>query len=218
MEFQRWGSTPHLFHDKGIVITEKLDGTNAAIIIEPVPGDDIRIVADDDVANSLAVVRSIHGVVLVGAQSRNKLLNLEDDNAGFARWVFENALDIANDLGIGRHFGEWWGNKIQRGYGFTDANERAFSLFNTAKWAGASRFFNTLYLDTVPVLYDGPFSQIAINVTLFNLQQQGSKAAPGFMRPEGIVIFHRAANQVFKVTFDGDRPKWETLADAVQNG
>lgn len=218
MEFQRWGETPRLFHDKGIVITEKLDGTNAAVIIEPVPGDDIRAVADADVANSLAVVRSIHGVVLVGAQSRNKLLTLAEDNAGFAAWVFNNALTIANDLGYGRHFGEWWGNKIQRGYGLLNASERYFSLFNVAKWAGANSFFSTEELGVVPVLYDGPFSQIAINVTLFNLQQQGSRAYHGYMRPEGIVIYHRAANQVFKVTFDGDRPKWETLAAAVGNG
>ena len=31
----------------------------------------------------------------------------------------------------GRHFGEWWGSGIQRGYGL---DEKTFSLFNAYRW------------------------------------------------------------------------------------
>lgn len=43
---------------------------------------------------------------------------------------------------------------------------------------------------------------------LQELKWHGSKAAPDFMNPEGIVIFHTAANVMFKVTLEGDeKPK-----------
>ena len=40
--------------------------------------------------------------------------------------------------------------------------------------------------------------------TLLGRQIEGSIAAPGFMKPEGIIIYHTAANQYFKKTIDGD--------------
>ena len=39
---------------------------------------------------------------------------------------------------------------------------------------------------------------------LSTLKYDGSHAAPGFMNPEGIMIYHTAANQYFKKTFEGD--------------
>ncbi len=36
----------------------------------------------------------------------------------------------------------------------------------------------------------------------------GSKAAPGFDNPEGVVVFHTANSSLFKVTLEGDeKPK-----------
>lgn len=32
----------------------------------------------------------------------------------------------------------------------------------------------------------------------------GSRAVPGFMNPEGIVVFHEASQTCFKKTIDGD--------------
>ena len=40
------------------------------------------------------------------------------------------------------------------------------------------------------------------------LKERGSQAAPGFMDPEGIIVYHTAANQYFKQTFDFDEGKW----------
>src|SRR5436305_1822690 len=84
------------------VITEKIDGTNASILI------------DED------------GVVMAG--SRTRWITPENDNFGFAKWVEANKSELMK-LGVGHHFGEWWGSGIQRGYGLTKGEKR-FSLFN----------------------------------------------------------------------------------------
>ena len=44
----------------------------------------------------------------------------------------------------------------------------------------------------------------AINRALNALLEAGSAAAPGFMRPEGIIVFHSASQQVYKVLAEND--------------
>lgn len=172
IEFQAWPKTARL--NREITITEKIDGTNSAIIIT----EDGRI----------------------AAQSRKRLITPDADNFGFARWVAENAEALISTLGPGRHFGEWWGKGIQRNYGLT---EKRFSLFNTARY-GDLDFSDVPQMGTVPILYQGPFSEYNINAELNWLEREGSAAAPGFGNPEGIIIFHSAAQMVFKVTIHGD--------------
>lgn len=162
--------------NREIVITEKIDGTNASIYI----GED--------------------GAFLAG--SRTKWLSVEDDNFGFARWALDNKEDLLN-LGAGHHFGEWWGKGIQRGYGLT---ERRFSLFNVSRWADDELRPNCCHV--VPVLYQGMFSESAIEKSLCTLRLYGSSAVQGFMKPEGIAVYHTAANTLFKVTLEKDeKPK-----------
>ncbi len=60
--------------------------------------------------------------------SRTRWITAQDDNHGFARWVEGNKQELLK-LGAGRHFGEWWGSGIQRGYGL-QKGEKRFSLFN----------------------------------------------------------------------------------------
>jgi len=62
----------------------------------------------------------------------------------------------------------------------------------------------------VPVLYRGIFDTLIADEMLADLRRLGSKAAPGFMNPEGIVVFHTAANVGFKKTIEkDDTPKSE---------
>lgn len=144
----------------------------------------------------------------VYAQSRKRIITPDDDNFGFAGWVAENAETLTADLGPGLHFGEWWGRGVQRGYQLA---ERRFSLFNTARYGSLS--FTTPNLDVVPVLYEGPFSTDAVESALTALREFGSYAVTAFRNPEGIVVFHTAANQMFKVTLQGDEaPKSLTAA------
>jgi hypothetical protein len=219
IQFHAWPKIGRLNRD--IIITEKLDGTNAAI----------GITADGRVY----------------AQSRTRIITSQDDNAGFARWVEKHADLLREHLGEGLHFGEWWGVSIGRGY---DLSERRFSLFNTKRWhsevaglmALAALRDKGAAVYTVPVLYEGPWTGVfgykneagewhsttephdpewpaimgqenprprfAPNFILEWLARVGSQAAPGFARPEGIVIYHRAGDTLFKVTIDKDE-QWK---------
>ncbi len=170
MEFTEFNKIARL--SRNCVVTEKIDGTNASVVI----GEDNNF--------------------LVG--SRTRWITPEDDNYGFARWAYAHRDELLQ-LGPGQHFGEWWGNGIQRKYGLT---EKRFSLFNTARWSDES--LRPSCVSVVPVLYQGPFDTAKIEDIVINLAATGSQAAPGFMKPEGIVIYHEAARIYFKKTIEKD--------------
>ena len=56
----------------------------------------------------------------------------------------------------------------------------------------------------MPVLWRGIFTDLDIGLVLSDLERRGSGAAPGFMKPEGIVVFHVAGNVGFKRTIEKD--------------
>lgn len=120
-----------------------------------------------------------------------------------------NAGELVELLGEGLHYGEWWGNGIQRNYGM---DEKWFSLFNTARFHGFEGR-TALNLRAVPVIYQGPHDTAAIAEAMALLRHTGSVAAPGFMNPEGICVYHAASRTVSKVTLDkNDAGKWESAA------
>lgn len=179
-DFVAWPKTPRLYRD--MVITEKIDGTNGAIIVTD----------DGD----------------VWAQSRNRLLYPPcdeypngTDNAGFRVWVDQHRATLSAYLGTGRHFGEWWGTGIQRGY---DRPGKTFSLFNVAKWNRREALGLDIDLDVVPTIYEGTFDTQMVQYQLDELCVLGSAAAPGFMRPEGVCVFHVASGRVFKALIEND--------------
>jgi len=190
---------------RDIIITEKLDGTNAQVYIYP--ANEIGMEGLDP-SDPWAVLQEKYALAFkdgraISAGSRTRWLDTRStgDNFGFAKWVQENADELFK-LGEGRHFGEWWGKGIQRNYGLS---EKRFSLFNTNRWSGEDR---PVCCDVVPVLYDGPNNEINISAALYNLKENGSGAAPGFMDPEGIIIYHTAAGIGFKKTIkDDEKPK-----------
>jgi hypothetical protein len=180
---------------KECLVLEKIDGTNAQIYI-----------TDD-------------GRMLIG--SRTRWITPESDNHGFARWATEHKDELLQ-LGPGRHFGEWWGSGIQRGYGLPKGEKR-FSLFNVSRWCLAGQTPGRIptgdpriekYQDVlpacchlVPVLYRGVFDTAFIEGALTLLGAKGSFAAPGYQNPEGIIVFHTAANVGFKKTLGDDGHK-----------
>jgi hypothetical protein len=193
---------------RNCVITEKIDGTNAQVFI----------------ANSLSSVDApwlatldLGGLSLrMAAGSRNRWITPEADNFGFAAWVQSNAVDLWN-LGEGRHYGEWWGSGIQRGYGL-QKGEKRFSLFNTSRWS-EDRDRAKYPQDppscchVVPAIYTGVFYTEIVEDRLAILRTVGSFAAPGFMRPEGVVVYHEAARLYFKKTLEKDEePKSKAVA------
>ena len=164
----RW-STQH------IIITEKIDGTNAQILVN-------------------------EECTEFQCGSRNRWVTEGDDNYGFAKWCNENR-DAVLSLGKGQHFGEWYGSGIQRGYGETI---KRFALFNTMRWANEEQWarLSKTPITLVPILYQGVFSDKAIEDCMADLQTNGSRIAPGFMDPEGVVIYIPGSRTLFKYTFN----------------
>jgi hypothetical protein len=136
----------------------------------------------------------------VAAGSRNRWITPQDDNYGFAKWVEEHKEELLA-LGPGKHFGEWYGAGIQRRYGL---QEKRFALFNTARWLHNPR---PACCGVVPLLYEGEFTSTVVDETLQKLATEGSVAAPGFMNPEGVVVYLPASQSYFKVTLGGDGHK-----------
>jgi hypothetical protein len=170
-EFQEFSKIARL--NRPCVITEKIDGTNAQILI-----------ADDFVTMTVG--------------SRTRWITPENDNHGFAKWCETHREELLH-LGPGRHFGEWWGQGIQRNYGL---KEKRFSLFNTHRWNAEN--LHTMPVGVVPVLYEGPFRTDAVEQAVERLRREGSLAAPGFMKPEGVVVYHIHGAVGFKVTLEHD--------------
>lgn len=171
-EFEGFPKIPRL--KRNVVITEKIDGTNA----------------------QLAIPEDYHAGNRMRIGSRNRWITPQDDNFGFARWATEHEEELVAKLGPGRHFGEWWGAGIQRRYGLT---EKRFTLFNSARWNESNL---PSCCSVVPVLYAGEFTTDAVEGCMRRLREGGSVVAPGFMNPEGVVVYMQATGQMYKVTFD----------------
>lgn len=182
-EFEPFPKIPRLFRE--CQITEKIDGTNAGIRFEE---------ADTEQGWTIT------------CQSRKRIITPSDDNAGFARWAFGWAAELWSVLGPGLHFGEWWGQGIQRGY---DGHGKTFSLFNAHRWLPTADQVRAVPgLDIVPLLYQGTFTTDRVRSALIYLEINGSEAAPGYARPEGVIVWHSAARQMFKALIESDdQPK-----------
>lgn len=186
--FQKMAKVPRLFRD--IIVTEKIDGTNASVYI-------------DDTGR-------------VQAASRTRWITPKTDNFGFAKWVEQNEYELRRVLGVGHHFGEWYGAGIQRGYGLSG---KKFALFNVQRWAHPrnqqyieegvltwDKLTNIAWtvpgLDVVTITGAGEFNTEDIQRNAANLLVAGSQQEPGFDRPEGIVVYHSHSDALFKYTFE----------------
>ena len=192
------------------IITEKIDGTNAQIFIAPLANN------EPIPSQSLGVFQIEGKLHCMLAGSRTRWITPENDNFGFASWVRDN-IDELRQLGEGHHFGEWWGSGIQRNYGLKD---RRFSLFNVSRWCMHDQQPQQIATADprivkmqdvlpkccrlVPTLYRGEFDTNLAKAAIVDLEVNGSYASLGFMKPEGIVIFHVAGNVGFKKTIEKD--------------
>lgn len=175
MEFKAFEKIPRLSRE--MIITEKIDGTNGLIFVGEFDQEPF----------------------LVGSRSRWITPGKSSDNAGFAAWAYEHRDELIAGLGPGFHYGEWWGKGIQRGYGL---EEKKFSLFNVGRWSDPA--VRPACCDVVPALYQGEFSTKTAEDYITVLKEHGSFAAPGFMNPEGIIIFHVPSYHLFKKTIEKD--------------
>lgn len=159
-------------------ITQKINGTNAQIVIfETENGFNLK------------------------CGSRNRWITPDDDNFGFARFVYENKAEFIEKLGIGSHFGEWCGPGIQSSEGLS---VKTLVLFDHWKFPSDRPLPpNTV---TVPVLYLGKFDSKVIPETIEKLKTEGSLLVPGFMRVEGAVV--NIGGVSYKYVFDAEETAW----------
>jgi hypothetical protein len=198
--------------NREVLVTEKIDGTNGQVHIRLAEGSELEMDYDTQI--------EVDGLpCLIRAGSRNRwVLHLgTDDNNGFGRWVHQNAHDLAA-LGVGAHFGEWWGSGIQRKYGLP---EKRWSLFNVGRWVqdrkgdgtrepcGEKQAYAPKCCHVVPIVGVGTSFDIVYE-SIERLKTEGSRAAPGFTKPEGVVAFHTHSRTLFKMTIEKDTEhKWE---------
>ena len=169
-DFKPFGKIPRL--NREIVVTEKLDGTNALVWV-----------SDD-------------GTTL-RAGSRKRWITPESDNFGFAKWVRDNTDELLT-LGPGYHYGEWYGSGIQRTYGLPD---KRFALFNVSCWSEVRPSCCGVVTEVGRV---GTLDRWYIEGVIARLRQEGSFHVPGWMKPEGVVVYHTASGHVYKVLVEND--------------
>lgn len=160
------------------------------------------VIGDETKSLGTSVVESITDTYAKGNRSKHRFdIEVEGNNNFFANNI------LVHNSGC------------QRGYGL-QKGEKRWSLFNVARWCLAGeapqripcadprveKFQDTLpaCCHLVPLFWRGNFCTVMVAASLETLRIQGSRAAPGFMKPEGIVCFHVAANQGFKVTLEKD--------------
>jgi hypothetical protein len=222
--FPAYPKTPRF--NMGCLVTEKIDGTNALIqigvaseAVEPIPPGATIVPTDPNGPG-----------IFVAAGSRKRWLTPEKDNFGFAMWVSENAQQIFDICGMGLHYGEWWGQGIQRGYA---QNAKCLSLFDgpgrypallseQCEHGGTAGEGNTCEpvvrripiglhsITVVPLLYQGPLDHIlrllhqGPLVVRNELLPNGSVAQQGFMNTEGVIVALRGSGggQRFKIVWE----------------
>lgn len=159
-------------------ITQKLHGTNAQIYIY-----------QDENGNPQ---------LLTG--SRQRWIIPEDDNYGFAKFVYDNKQEFIDKLGFGRHFGEWAGKGINSGEGLPEKRLFLFSQY----WRDKELPIKTF---TVPLLYSGELNIHIIDTIFQDLKENGSKLVQGYMKPEGIVV--DIDGQRYKKVFEDEETQWK---------
>ncbi len=162
------------FYEQDVCITEKIDGTNGLVWV----GED--------------------GAIRAG--SRSRWITPEDDNYGFARWVEANKDELIK-LGPGYHYGEWWGNGIQRKYAMA---KKVFSLFNVYKWTDDA--VRPTCCDVVPTLYLGPLTPQVVADFMGKGPLLRSAAALRydieFDNPEGTMMYMTKARHYYKAPYE----------------
>lgn len=197
-QFKGWGSTTR--ENKNKTITEKLDGTNACIV------------AQDG---------------KVTAQSRKRIITPDDDNFGFAKWVYDNAGALLDTLGYGYHYGEWFGEGIQKNP--LGIEGKRFALFHATKYTEDNGYeLNKVDgLETVPLLHHGQCDLFTIPQIMTDLDSYGSKVkgaklvAQGYdfqqdeyAAAEGIIIWNNETKTRTKMLLENDAfHKYEVAKD-----
>lgn len=219
--YPKYPKTPRLYGGGRITITEKIDGTNGLIYVgKPHDGNAVGSVG-------VPVMGFDDGTRVVSAGSRSRWITPDDDNYGFAKWVWDNAARLADALGHGYHYGEWFGHKIGRGYG--RQNTREFALFATDHELGREvpglRHVPVIADDTVSLdayggktfdrlqclsasYYPDPVLEYLIGDAAYEFSSGPNAYPESTLNPntpaEGLILLHHNSGQRFKIMFEND--------------
>lgn len=193
-EFKEWPKIPRGGNGELITITEKIDGTNACIIIEEDPGSEFR---------------EPH-LFVAGVQSRTRLITPDADNYGFAQWV-KNYEEELLKLGPGYHYGEWAGPGIQNNP--HKLERKTLFLFNSERWRDG-RQQRPEKVECVPILYEGELvtnwqGQTSIDEAMIKLRDDAE--VKGY-EPEGVVVWYHKTRRYEKYTFKNTGGKWQNAS------
>lgn len=188
-----------------MVITEKVDGTNAMFIIE-----NKQIVLIGSHKEPKKMVNDPRWVKqFENAPDKERLLAEEPRKThyGFAGWIEDHKEELCAKLNDGTYYGEWYGPGINKNRDY-NLTEKRFAFFQAHKWTDPRRP-RVSGSDVVPILYIGSISTEACERAMEKLAKEGSQIAPGFMNPEGVVIEIPGLHLMRKYTFAGNKHKWE---------
>lgn len=189
-------------------ITQKIHGTNAQIVILEYP-EDIEDAPEWMKAVTTETVEVDGKYYFIRCGSRSRWIYPGDDNYGFAAFVAQHKEEFIRKLGVGRHFGEWAGPGVNSGEGLA---QRMFVLFD--HWNFSPERELPPQTTVVPVLYQGQFDLTKIDEVMGDLKTNGSKLAPGFMRPEGVVV--TVLGQRLKKVFEAEETQWKRGDEKVK--
>lgn len=176
--FKKWPKIARYTKPMRGHITEKMDGSNACIIVQD-------------------------GKV-VGCQSRKRIITPDEDNFGFARWVYNNA-NYLKGLGDGYHYGEWCGPKINGNRHNLDMN--TFFLFSWYREEELGRPVDNL--EYVRLLHEGDIDPDTVTTAMEDLL---FISAHEDYIPEGIVIYYSDYKFHLKHTYENPEGKWKCSA------
>ncbi len=180
-EFHAWGKTTRV--DSPVVVTEKIDGTNGVIFVDP---ETHNVWAGS--RNRWLVGITESGYQMWQSPKMDVAATPAVDNYGFGQYVCDNHQALAHLLGDGHHYGEWWGQGIARGYAQNVKRFQVFDVRHSADPGWDDAAWQAARLGTVPVMYEGPMDHVAIDICSSTLLKRGSVIAPGYMHPEGLVV------------------------------
>ena len=214
MDLHTFRKIPRLTRE--CIVTEKLDGSNGQVYIHDsnnnllFPFVKYEEIPSCDFIQEYCLAQKEGIYMFAGSRHRWLSTGKQNDSHGFASWVKENSEELFK-LGEGRHYGEWYGKGIQRGYGL---EEKRWALFNTSRWANKNeplaekQTYCPTCCEVVPILHIGPFETQSTQACIDELKINGSRAVPGYMKPEGIVVYHTAGDVMFKKTIEKDE-EWK---------
>jgi hypothetical protein len=120
----------------------------------------------------------------------------------------DNGLHIAEKLGEGYHYGEWYGTGIQKNPHKIDG--RRFALFNSNRWRDG-RQERPDGFECVPILYEDVYTNTIIEETMQALRLRSIAFS---YKAEGIVVWYHTTRRYEKFTFETAEGKWKGKANA----